>query len=883
MNERAVGERLSATKLEPPSAPSGVFVRARLVDRVDAGVRGPLTLITGPPGSGKTVLASSWARTTDLPVAWVSLDARDATPRRFWSAVARSLRRVGVDLDDAPDADDVDAGALGDRFVDELVTACLARDEPVVLVLDDVHEVAHAVVASVDRLLELAPLQLRLVLVSRHDPPLRLARLRVADKLTEIRAADLACTFDEAAAVLEAAGAQVGPAATERLWERTEGWMAALVLAALAVRSSESPDEMVGEIDGRDAALSDYLMSEMLARQPSDVQTFLLQTSIVDVLEGGLVDAVTGSTGGHARLTALARAGVLVTPVDRRGRWFRYHGLFRDLLRAELGWRRPDEVAELHARAARWYVDSGDERRAVEHAVAASDWDLAGDLAAGRWIELLLAGELDVLAPLLPVVPEDRMRHHVDLALALTAVSFETEGLEIAARRLDLARATFDGTTAAAPSTAIGLAVLELLHSRYTGDLDLAVAAARRLLGTDDGGALSVDPALRSLVLIYLGTAESWTGEVVTARVHLREALSAAQQARSPWLRLQALGYLSGAESKCGDVPAALRRAEQALDLAATHGWERSPAAGIAATVAALIATLQCRFDDAARLVEVAERARFHAHDRPIRRADIALPKLVVLAAEGRHADALDVVRAGLDEVGGWPGDTTVRSTLEAWEARLLLAVGDRAAAERILDAATGPAALLVLSTRARLLVDDGEYERARALVGPALSSERPVFSSIVLDLWLVDALACEGLRDISGAARSLERALDLAAPGELLRPFVSHGDVLLPLLRRHWREETAHRALVDRAIRLMEGGDDGTRRLAPHEPLSDRERQVLGYLPTIMSNVEIADELFVSVNTVKTHVRSIYRKLGVDNRRAAVARARELGLFATR
>jgi LuxR family maltose regulon positive regulatory protein len=384
-------------------------------------------------------------------------------------------------------------------------------------------------------------------------------------------------------------------------------------------------------------------------------------------------------------------------------------------------------------------------------------------------------------------------------------------------------------------------------------------------------------------VLTWLGTTESWTGDVGAARDHLREALIAAEQARSPWLETIALSYLAGAESTCGDIPAAQRRAEQALDLARQHGWTLTAPVGAAAVVAALIATLQCRFGDAAALVDIAERAPLRERDRPIH-ASIALPKLVVLAADGRYDDALRVVRVALGDVGDWPLDATVRGALRAWEARLLLLNGDRPGAERVLDEAFGPGELLVLSTRARLMIDDGDCEGARELIAPALALEGPMFRSIVLDLWLVDALALDGLGDVDGAARSLEHALDLAAPGELLRPIVSHGEAILPVLRRHLRTGTAHRALADAAVRWIEGTAGVVPvGAAPIEPLSERERNVLGYLPSIMSNSDIAAELFVSVNTVKTHVRSIYRKLGVENRRAAVARARELGLFGSR
>jgi LuxR family maltose regulon positive regulatory protein len=876
----ATRERLAATKLRPPATPSGVLDRPRLQSLVDAGVRGPLTLVVGPAGSGKTVLVSSWAHGSGLAVAWLALDATDATPRRFWTGVARALQAAGVENLPEPE---VGGPEPGDDFVAELTDALADRDEPIVLVLEDFHEIGRVVAPELDRLVERPPVGLRLVVTSRRDPPLRLGRLRLAEGLTEIRADALACTRDEADGLLRSAGVRLPDLAVTRLWERTEGWMAALTLAAISMRDSDAPADVVEQFDGEDLAISEYLMSEVLARQPSELQAFLMRTSIVDVLEGSLVETLTDEPAGHARLMSLAHDGVLITPIDRRGRWFRYHALFRELLRAELRWSEPEVVDGLHRRAAAWFAGHGDDARAVRHAVEGGAWDLAARLAADRWLELLLIGELDSLIPLVQAIPDERVAADPALAVALAAVSVETDGPQRASVRVRTAQASVKGAAQTDSATAAGLALVELLHARHTGDRDRALAAAIALLERGDVTSTDVRPELRSLVLTYLGTAESWTGQVAAARDHLRQALAAAEQARSPWLRLLALGYLAGAESTCGDVPAARRRAEQALELAQQHGWIRTSPAGAAAMVGALIATLQCRFDDAAQLVEVAERAAHRIQERPIRAA-IALPKLVLLAADGRVEDALDVVRAALAELGDWPIDTTVSVALRAWEARLLAAAGDREGALRVLDAATGPQALLVLSTRARMLIDDGDGEAARALVAPALTLDGPMFRSIALDLWLVDALAQDQLLDRQGAARSLEHALDLAEPGRLVRPIVSHGNAILPLLHRHARSSTRHRALVDDAITLIEGRAPVVEVSAsPLEPLSDREREVLGYMPTIMSNSEIATELYVSVNTVKTHMRSIYRKLGVDNRREAVARARQLKLLGSR
>jgi LuxR family maltose regulon positive regulatory protein len=871
----------AATRLAPPATPGDLIARERLFRLVDEGVRSGTTLVVGPAGSGKTVLVSSWATRSPGSVAWLSLSAADTTPHRLWAGVAEALR-VAYDSVEVPGPP---RGGDEGSYVTELADAFLEVPEPVVLVLDDFHELPTNVASELQPLLDHAPDGLKLVLLTRRDPPLRIARLRLAGRLREIRVDDLACTREETEALLTGAGIRLPEATVTRVWKRTEGWMAAVRLVAVSLREADEPDALIEHLYGEDVALSDYLVSEVLTHQPPDVQQFLLETSIVDVLDGSLADALTGGSDGRARLEALARSGVLVSPVDRRGRWFRYHSLFGELLQARLRFGAPTKVDELHSRAAAWYWREGDETRAVRHAAAGGDWDLAATLAAERWVDLLVRGELDALAPLLGSVPEERIASDPALAVALAAVRLEIDGaeridplLEVARTALERARPS-NGST---KSVATGLALVELMLASHTGEREHAIDAAAGVLERE-GESPRVGPALRSLALMYLGTAVGWTGRVTDARDYIQRALVAARQASSPWLTCQALAYLAHAEANAGDVVSGLRRAEQALELAKEHGWTRTSPAGTAAMIAALIATLQCRFDEASRLVALADRVSWHPHDRPVRTC-LALPRLVLLASEGRVEDALDVVRQALAELEDWPVDRAILLALHAWQARLLAACGDRQDAIAILDAASEPGALLVHSTRARFLVDDRRYEDARRLLAPLLPATTtvPMLPSVPVDLWLVDALALDGLMEHEAASRSLEQALELAAPGRLLRPIVSHGQVLLPLLRRQSRFGTAHADLIAEACALIEGGGAPARATvsALAEPLSARERQILGYMPTVMSNGDIAKELYLSVNTVKTHVRSIYRKLGVDNRRAAVARAKELRLL---
>ena len=291
----------------------------------------------------------------------------------------------------------------------------------------------------------------------------------------------------------------------------------------------------------------------------------------------------------------------------------------------------------------------------------------------------------------------------------------------------------------------------------------------------------------------------------------------------------------------------------------------------------ALIATLQCRFDEARELLRVAEEATRRPRDQP-ERAAIALPRLVLLVADGMIPDALDEIRRARSSLGTWPADPIVLDTLRAWEARLLAATGDTAAAEQVLT--PEPRGPLTGSALARLRLDQGDVSRALAAITAAGETTMIVFASVAADIELVHGLVCRAARQRAEAAEHLERALDVAAPAGFLRPLLSHGPLLSAALQDHLRRGTNHGAFVTRALALMQPRATSSTAVAGFEPLSPRERQVLGYLPSTLSNEEIARDLFVSVNTVKTHLRSIYRKLGVAGRQPAVTRANELGLL---
>jgi LuxR family transcriptional regulator, maltose regulon positive regulatory protein len=868
---------LPATKFALPPAQAAIIVRARLLAALDDGIRRPLTLISAPPGAGKTALLGSWigAGRAPGPVAWLSLDAADGDRRRFWRAVLEALARAGVTLTEPADH------AHGRPDPDKLAAALDERDDPVVLVLDDFHEVAESVHRDLDRLLHRPPRGLRLVIATRADPPLRLGRLRLQDQLTELREPDLAMTLDETAEMLDAAGVCIAREHVCRLWEHTEGWAGALRLASLPLRDHPDPGAFVEHFAGDDRAISDYLISEVLSGMTRADRVFLLRTSIVTVLNGDLADALTGDEGGHRHLADLARGGLLLTSLDRRGEWYRYHALFRELLQAELRSDAASELPELHRRAALWLADSGDDAAGLRHAVDAGAWSLAARLAGERWIDLLLRGEVGALRPLIDRLPEVRVDEEPEVALAVASAQLDHGDHAEAAKLLALAEAASDRVPVErCRRFKVSLSALELHVARLKGDLAAAVETGGDLSQGGELDAGEVDAGLRSLALVNLGIAELWTGALDSAERHLERARGAAAEAGHDWVVLIAIAHLATLSGARHDFSRASNHARQAIDLATRRGWQRTWPAGAAYLALGGAQFLWDRGDEAAGTVELAREALAGTHERPLR-AVLALLRSAVLGDRGDLEAALAVVEAGAEELGDYPLLPEVRDHFAIREAMLRAQLGDREQAARLMRGEAGPGTLRQAVVIAQFQLADGNGEDARETLAPWSDQRMATLEGV--QARVVEALACESASDPEGAAKSLELALDLAEPGGLRLALVQFGRPLQPLLSRQLRRGTAHRALVGDLLEALDGTDGRTRASAPLvvEPLSPREQAVLRYLPTMMSNQEIASELFVSVNTVKTHLKAIYRKLDVADRREAVRRARKLELLA--
>jgi LuxR family transcriptional regulator, maltose regulon positive regulatory protein len=876
------------TKLAVPRRPTATVARPRLLDVLDAGVAGPLTLLAAPAGAGKTALLSSWIATgrPPGPVAWLSLDGDDADRRRFWRAVLAALSHATSDARIQALAVSPREPMDADLVLSALVDALAAREEPVVLVLDDFQEVADVVREDVERLVRYPPPTLRLVLVTRSDPPIGLGRLRLEGWLTEIRARDLAFTTDEASALFDALDVSLAPEDVATLWRRTEGWAAALCLAAMSIRDHPEPERFIEHFAGTDASVSDYLVSEVLARQPPDLRDFLLRTSVVDRICGELADALTDGTDGQGILRRLEHGGALLAPLDEHGEWHRYHPLFAELLRAELRAQLPSELEGLHRRAAVWLAAQGDHAGALRHVAQGRVWDLASELVIDGWVDLLINGEMAALRPVLEGMPRVRVDACPELSLAFGVAMLAFGKEELAEPYLRAAeqakgrvpperRAQF-----AAASAAVGL-----YEGRFHGDPVGALTAAREWLGR--GPVLEGDdvtPKLRGLVLTQLGIVELWTGELDAAVGHLERAHAVAAEDGSEWTSFAATAHLALASVFRGDIARAVRRANQTLAIAERRGWARSEPAAAAYSVLAAVCIQRDQLDEAERLIGDASGALRETRERPLPAVHL-LNRVQLLSERGEHAAALDLLRATREQIGDWPLPAPIRDHLTAQEGLLHAATGEPEAGRALLRRTT-KSSLAVANALARLDLLDGEAKAARVTLAPHLDHLRSgngVPLPIRAEAWLLDALALDALAEHEAAARSLERALDLAEPAGLSRIIVAHGAAIGPLLRRHVRRGTAHPAIVGVAVETIERRGRPARRPIPAvlaEPLSEREQAILGYLPSLMSNQEIAGALLISVNTVKTHLKAIYRKLDAPGRREAVQRARELALI---
>jgi LuxR family transcriptional regulator, maltose regulon positive regulatory protein len=865
----------------------GVVVRRELFERLNRA--GRVTEVSGPAGSGKSVLLRSWIDEAALAgqVAQVSVQ-EDLDPQQFWISVVNALR--GTVAGSAIVRPLTAAEGLGGRAVVERLLADLGLLRGQIwLVIDDVHALGSAeALRHLELLLMRAPAGLRFVLSSRHDLRLGLHRLRLEGDLTEIRAASLRFSRDEARALFEAARVRLSESALALLHERTEGWAAGLRLAALSLTGHPDPERFAAEFCGSERTVAEYLLAEVFERQSEDVRRLLSRTSVLERVSGPLADLLTGGSGGERILQKLEQAGAFVVALDARRSWFRYHRLFADLLELELRHTEPAELATLHGTAADWFAEHKCPEEAVRHAQAAQDWERAGRLLADHWLDVTLNGRSATAHQFVTSFPADAVTANAELTAVAAAAELSRGSLEEGARYLALAAAG----AASVPEERrdhfrVMLAVLRLYLARQRGDLQALAEEVEQLRSADvlDVPQHGLGEDLRALALISLGIAELWSLRVHEAEAHLERGVALARRIGRPFLEITGLAHW-GAAASFRSPALAVERGLQAIELAQRHGWRGEPLVAIAYPMLAGSLIWQGELDEAERWLVEGERA-LQPEVEPTTAMLFHLVRVFLEIARGR----VDAALAALRTAGRLPGRPLLAAhplttEVRAFLLHVLVRLGETAPADAALTE-TAEEELerpgMRTAVAALRLAQDNPQAATNAL-GPVLDSSVPGPHQVwLIAASLLEASAREALGEREAAGRALERALDLADSDGLLFPFLLHP--VPQLLERHARQRTAHPTLIWKIIGVLGGRTPATAAAGPAEhlpePLSQAEARVLRFLQTSLSAPEIARELYVSVNTVRTHMRHLYDKLGAHRRLEALDRARALGLLA--
>ena len=870
---------------DAPGIRDGVVSRPGLFERLARSRR--VVQVSAPPGSGKTILLRSWIAATGLAgrAAWVSVPGEVRDPQRLWIPVVGALRATAPGaplvrgLTAAPD---LDGWTVVERLLDDLA----ALEDQVWLVIDDLHELGSAeALRQLELLIMRAPAALRFVLVTRHDLRLGLHRLRLAGELTEIRADDLRFSRTEARALLDAAGVALSGSALDVLYHRTEGWAAGLRLAALSLAGHPDPERFAAEFGGSERTVAEYLMAEVLERQPDAARQLLLRTSILSRVNGELADLLTGGSGGERVLQRLEEAGAFVISLDARRSWFRYHQLFADLLQLELRGTSPADLPALHEAAAGWYAGHGYPVEAVRHAQAAQNWALAARVLSDGWVGLGLAGLGDTVHELLTRFPAGVIAGDAELAARVAGDQLARGSLEEAERCLALATRTLESVPADRRGRAQAvLAVVRMRLARQRGDLETVAGEAQRLLAP----AVTAEPGLggdlRALALIDLGIAEAWTARFEEADRHLGDGIALARRIGRPYLEVTGLAHLAQLES-WRSFRLGAQRGLQAIELATEHGWADEPVAGLAYLALGVAMVTQGRLEETEQALSQAERT-VRAEVEPAAGMRLHYGRGMLEFVSGRHDAALNAFQAAERLAGSLVTPHTLAPRLRSHLLQTLVRTGETQRVEQALadldGAERGRGEIRLAEASLRLAQDDPTA--AVTVLAPVIDGSVVMPNAHLWEVqaFLLQAIAGDALGDAGAARRALEQALDRAAPEGLLFPFLY--DPEPGLLDRHRRGGTAHAGLIAEILNVLAGQKPGPPPTGPQhlrEPLSHAEARVLRYLPTKLSVPEIAGELYLSVNTVKTHMRHLYDKLGVHRRHEAVEQARALGLLA--
>jgi LuxR family transcriptional regulator, maltose regulon positive regulatory protein len=845
-----------------------------------------VVLVRAPAGYGKTVLLESWvadrADSTDL--VWESLTPRDNHPNRFWSRLLGGVKRST----DERTARRIGRLRLTPEGLTEDLASTLARilvgiSDPLVIVLDDFEHIDEPkVMEQLEALAQLLTERVQLVISSRTEPDLHLNRMVVEGRAVRLGAQELVFQREEARHMLATHHIELAESRLDLVMERTEGWAAALRLLGIALERHSDPDDLVAGFTGEDRSVSDYVAEEILSSLNDQERRFVLQVCVVDRLTGSIARSLSGRDDAEQLLMNLAQLNVPIKDIDRNGHEFRFHPLFTDFLRSELHRTNPQLANEQHRTAAALSGRQGTYEGVLAQAIAASDAKLVEEfLSVGNFLDLLGAGEVIVDSRFwrLPHSNPDG-----DPLLILVEASRALAVGDLAGSTMRLAEATKSlGEQSSSDNfrACIVLNICQAVHAAFSGDAERTITAVEeleRLAGRATSEGILLVPDLRSVVGTLRGAAALTEGRWAEAEVHLSHALVSARRAGRPFFELLSISLLASASAGRGSVSLASERGQEAVKLASNYGLSSSPALVGAHLALAWAAYQRDELDEADLSLAAASRNQGAFQKSP----PFALATAALGAAVARGRGDFDTGVARLD--GALDSAANWSPFQEQWlayrRAEVLLASDDAGGAAQTID--DKPALTLSQSAgAARVRLALGDASDALRLLDLALeSSDSDDVVGQVL-CWCVKARALDSLGDSRGASRALERALVLAQPEGAVRVFLDQGLMMKDLLQNSLRFTNGSHAFAKMLLeRLTAPANPRPVDSFLVDPLTDRELHVLRYLPSLLSASEIAAELYVSLNTVKTHLRSIYRKLGVSRRRGAVERANELGLL---
>ncbi len=899
---------LLSTKFHIPSVRSSLVRRDRLIGQLNQGVGCKLILLSAPAGFGKTTLLSEWLHQDRIPVSWLSLDEGDNDPARFWTYFVAALQRAHCKIGEATLAmlRSTEPSQI-EAFLIPLINEIAQIPEDLVLVLDDYHIIiARPIHEALIFLLEHLPPQLHLVIASRVDPPLPLARLRARSQLTELRAADLRFTNSEAATFLnQVMKLPLLVEQVEAIQARTEGWIAGLQLAASSARDAGNISTLIESLKGNQRYILDYLVEEVLERQPQILRHFLLRTSILGRMCGPLCEAVVGAeraVNGVETLEQLEYRNLFVVPLDQERHWYRYHHLFRELLHHFLNRTEPEQIPEYHRRAAQWYEHHELVTEAIEHAVAGREFHWAADLIEQEVQTTNPRLEPSMLLASLEALPQELVQTRPWLSLSYAWALFSASQFEAAVIAVQnvvrLLKQQEQDSSSANNKMLWGLvAAFKGMQARDRGEAaesSTLMEQALQLLPQNDSW-------LRATIVLNLGVTYFCADNFEPAEGVLSEAtrIGRAQGFADP--AIAGLYLQAQFQALRGRIDRATALCQQGVQLAQERGWLATYAGVLVQVAMGELLREQNQLEAAAQhLTESIERG-IQARQPGVMMGYITLAR--VRQAQGDFQGAWQAIRAAEHcQLWLWP---TILS-VEACKARFHLVQGALEAALAWAEASglavedelrysftdrNPQGSELGYLTLARVLIACGRSADAsapyldnalRLLIRLQIFAQTGQRNARVMEVLLMQALVWQARSEMEQALRLLEQALDIPRTGAFVRLFVDEGQPMAKLLR-HAAVRGIHPQFASRLLAAFSPDEEETFTTVQPliEPLSNRELEILRYLATGLSNQAIADQLFVSLAAVKWHARNIYGKLNANNRTQAVARARELGILA--